>query len=239
RAVIPGAGRRRLVEQVHGAGMTAHQGYRRTVSLLEQSYTWPGMRAQVYSYIRSCDACQQCAGLRQERHGYSYPTPAVPFRVLAADFTGVLGKAPASQGRFKHILVLVDLMSKFVFLEPTSGTKARDVIETLKRRVFPLCGVPSVVLSDSAACFTGHEFKDFMESVGSISHTIPRGASKANGLVERTIGTVHRHMAKLLVGSADRKGWHLRLPTVEMTMRNSPSAVSGLSAAEVCLGFRP
>ncbi|CAN0135526.1 unnamed protein product, partial [Heterosigma akashiwo] len=109
----------------------------------------------------------------------------------------------------------------------------------MKRRVFPLCGVPAVVLSDSAACFTGNEFADFLESVGSMGHTVPRGASKANGLVERAIGTMHRHMAKLMAEEDNPRAWNLKLPVIEMAMRNCPSAISGLSPAEVCLGFRP
>ena len=57
-------------------------------------------------------------------------------------------------------------------------------------------------------------------------------------MVERMIGTVHRHLGKLMEGVPLRDFVH-KLPVVETLVRNTPTAPAGLSPAEIILGMKP
>jgi hypothetical protein len=50
RMVVPMAGRREVIERVHGGAGSGHLNFLQTVAQLEHNYTWPGMRSQVRSY---------------------------------------------------------------------------------------------------------------------------------------------------------------------------------------------
>ncbi|CAM9971564.1 unnamed protein product, partial [Heterosigma akashiwo] len=238
RLVVPAKYRLKVMEEVHGGLWSAHQDVKTTVERLRGMYTWPGMERDVRRYIECCDVCQQFSELRETKSNGSYPCPSMPFRVMAADFTGVLDHKPFKGAGFKHILVVMDMMSRFVFLVPTRSTRTVDAIQAIKDRVIPFCGVPAVFLTDSGPSFTSKEWNQFLRGVGCIGHQVPRGASKANGMVERMIGTVHRHLGKLMEGVPLRDFVH-KLPVVETLVRNTPTAPSGLSPAEIVLGMRP
>ncbi|CAN0121801.1 unnamed protein product, partial [Heterosigma akashiwo] len=151
------------------------------------------------------------------------------------DFAGPFG---TKKNDFKHILVIVDTLSRFVWLQATKSTAAPEVIKTIRDRVIPLVGAPSVAIVDQQSSYMSKQFQDFCRTAGILLKPIPQGASDGNGISERCIRSVTNHVKRLV---ADR-GWKKIpevLPLVEFIMRNARREDIRLSPSEIALGFRP
>ena len=92
-----------------------------------QGYYWPTMRADVATYTRKCDRCQQLAPFLklpvQDLISISSPWP---FAQWGIDIVKPLPTAPAQK---KLLLVVIDYFSKWIEAKAFSSIKDRDVTQ--------------------------------------------------------------------------------------------------------------
>lgn len=108
------------------------------------------------------------------------------FDVWGVDFIGPL---PPSNG-YKHILVAVDYVSKWVEAIPTVHADAKAVCKLFKDTIFPRFGVPRIVISDGGAHFNNHQLEALLAKYGVknhrvITHTIHKPMVRMNCLTGR------------------------------------------------------
>jgi hypothetical protein len=83
---------------------------------LNESYFWPGMRADVKIFVDRCRICQHSKGKRQNAGFYQlFPIPEKPWDAVNMDF--ILG-LPRIQRGFDSIFVVVDRFSKMAHFIP-------------------------------------------------------------------------------------------------------------------------
>ena len=72
--------------------LTGHPGQHKTHKLITQSYWWPGISAQVCTYISGCKACQRTKAHRERKHAPLNPNeiPSEPWEVISVDLIGEL-----------------------------------------------------------------------------------------------------------------------------------------------------
>ena len=113
--------------------------------------------------------------------------PTQPMETIAMD-TIVMGAA-ANSTSAKFIQVAVDMHSRFVWATPTKRNTSRAII-TLLDRIIASFGRPKRIITDQGRNFIGSELKKFLDS-HEIGHSfISSYHPAANGLCERTNGTL-------------------------------------------------
>ena len=95
----------------------AHFGYKKTLAGVNRSYYWKRLPQDVKQYVQSCDACQRNKPSNQKPFGLLNPIePALDkFQNYSMDFIGPL---PKSTTNYDGILVIVNMLTKAVSLEP-------------------------------------------------------------------------------------------------------------------------
>ena len=102
------------------------------------------------------------------------------FDVWGVDYIGPL---PSSKG-YKHILVAVDYVSKWVEAIPTVNADSKSVCNLFKV-IFPRFGVPRVIISDGGAHFNNAQLETLLEKYGVVNHKVTTPYHpQANGQVE-------------------------------------------------------
>ena len=124
-------------------------------------------------------------------------------------------------------LIIVDAYSKWIDVHPTDVSTSEATIEKL-RVTFANQGLPEVLVSDNAACFTSDLFQKFLSGNGVKHMTSPAYHPASNGLAERAVQTFKAGMKKLQEGSINT-----RVSRFLFHYRTTPQTVTGQSPAEL------
>ena len=81
-------------------------------------------------------------------------------------------------------LIAVDAKSHYIEVELVKNTSVEETITAL-RIIFSHHGLPDVICSDNASCFTSYLFAQFLQNNGIEHITSPPFCPSSNGLAER------------------------------------------------------
>ena len=123
----------------------AHQGQRRSTTLMQERFWWPGMTRDLRNHIKKCSHCRK----------YEAAPPVVPMKPLACsgpgellhvDFTSIEETVPLKEDPvICNVLVLQDHFSKYVVAYVVKDQTACTAAKTL--RYFGLFGAPAYLVS--------------------------------------------------------------------------------------------
>ena len=233
--VVPQRHRGTTLECCHQEA--AHQGHRRSTTLMQECFWWPGTTRDLRYHIKKCGHCRK----------YEAAPPVVPMKPLACsgpgellyvDFTSIEETVPLKEDPvICNVLVLQDHFSKYVVAYMVKDQTARTAAETLRNGYFGLFGTPAYLVSDQGKAFTGHVITHLCELYGVQKlRTLPYHA-QTNGQVERMNQTTIRMIGKL---EEDRKAcWSEHLPELLLAYNATRSAVTGYSPYYLLYGRRP
>ena len=180
----------------------AHQGQRRSTTLMQECFWWPGMTQDLRNHIKKCSHCRK----------YEAAPPMAPMKPLACsgpgellhvDFTLIEETVPLKEEPvIRNVLVLQDHFSKYVVAYVVKDQTAHTAAETLRIGYFGLFGAPAYLVSDQGKAFTGHVITHLCELYGVQKlRTLPYHA-QINGQVECMNQTIIHMIGKL---EEDRK----------------------------------
>uniref|UniRef100_UPI00358EBF0B protein NYNRIN-like n=2 Tax=Myxine glutinosa TaxID=7769 RepID=UPI00358EBF0B len=183
RAILPW-----LARMAHQNGHVCHRGVMRQVT---STWAAPGLSAVVTMVCRSCAICQRHnrGAPPRRRHNVGHPAPVGPFCHIQFDFFNL----PPCMS-FKHVLVVVDMFTKWVEAYPCVRADAITVAKCLLRHFICRFGVPQKVSSDQGGHFTGDVIKAVLKALGVIQSFHCVYCPQSAGLVERTNGTLKAYM---------------------------------------------
>jgi len=217
RLVVPKAGRRKMLEDLHAA----HQGIDRTKKRARQTVFWPGITSDITSTVEACYACQESRpSLPREPLKMEEP-PMRPGQDGSADIFSAAGK---------KFLAYCDRFSGWPMVAQwNSDPTARQVIGALQDE-FAAIGIPVRIRSDGGPQFKAKEFQDFLKDWGiqwapsSVENPSSNGHAEAavkamKALVQKTGGNI--------ASEKFRRGL--------LEWRNTPNA-TGKSPAQVMFG---
>jgi hypothetical protein len=139
-----------------------------------------------------------------------------PMQSLSIDLIGPL---PKSKEGYMHILSVVDVFSKYVWLHPLRRATATPIIKFIEREIFLKHGVPSSILSDNGRQFISKEFKAFIKKYSIPKLFLNAVYSPQSNTVERYNQTVGTSLA-ILVGK-DQRLWSQYLQSVQTAINAS------------------
>lgn len=112
---------------------------------------------------------------------------------LHMDYIGPL--QPTSK-KYKHMLVIVDGFTKFVWIFPTKSTGTSEVLKKMKIMQDTFRN-PRRIVTDRGTAFTSNEFKEYCNQQQIQHLTITTGVPTGNGQVERINGIISSVIAKM------------------------------------------
>jgi hypothetical protein len=203
-----------------------HPGQVSTYNRVRKTFWWDGMKKDCYNYVRSCVTCQKQhdPSVRTDRDMRPVPvTGLLPFQKVAIDLAGPL---PKTHSGFKHILVVVCYLTKWVEAIPLVNNKATTCAEVFVREIIARYGCPLEVVSDNGHSFNG-KFFDCMTLWGIHNLRVAPYHPQSNGLVERCIQTIKRALS-CMTGTKPTT-WDKMLGWVLFTYRQSQQKTTGFS----------
>lgn len=183
RRCIPQEEAQSVIYHCHSSPTGGHAAVTKTsAKILQSGFYWPSIFKDVHSFIQKCDACQRTGKMSRRNE---MPQQGI-LEVELFDVWGIdyIGSLPSSHG-FKHILVAVDYVSKWVEAISTVHADSRAFCKLFRTIIFPRFGVPRVVISDGGTHFNNQQFEKLLAKCGVVSHRVTTPYHpQANGQVE-------------------------------------------------------
>ena len=170
----------RVVHELMGGD---HVGVDRTYNQAYTRYFWRGMYRDIRLYVRQCEVCNRCKPSSSlSSRIATYPLPNRPFERVHMD---LLTNFSESDRGNKHLLVVVDELTRFVEAVPVKKKTAEEVGVAFFNGFICRHGVPEVLVSDN-----GLEFKNrFLDTLSQLMKikkvNIQAYRPEANGVCER------------------------------------------------------
>ncbi|KAG7674322.1 putative Transposon Ty3-G Gag-Pol polyprotein [Nannochloris sp. 'desiccata'] len=232
---IPDLGtlRHDLLIEHHDSLLAGHFGAAKTGALLSRHYYWPQQLRDVHcEFVQACQECGNSKSSNQKKPGLlkSLPIPKRRFEVITMDF---VTKLPEADG-FTAIMIMVDKLTKRVFLAPTTdAVTAEEAATMFFEHVVRNQGVPSIIISDRGTQFTSVFWKSMVAQLG-IKHKLSTAYHpQTDGQSEITVRIVIDLLRTL---HYQYKNWVKILPAVEFAINNSVNASTGKTPFFLCYG---
>lgn len=224
----------RILREAHDVGQAAHLGIEKTHNRILTRYFWPGLLKSVIDYVTKCDVCQRSkvsqrkpAGLMGER------VIEQPWDVVAAD---IMGPLPRSKNGYSFLLVIQDLFTKWVELEPLRAATGPAIGKALNSLVVHRWGSPRVFVSDNGSEFINGAIDKFAAENKIHQSPIPPYDPQANP-VER----VNRVLKAMMIAylDQDHREWDVHLNEFRFAYNTAYHTSIKLSPAFLNLGRIP
>lgn len=208
-----------IMYEMHDAPYSGHVGVRKTTKLVQRMYWWPGLTADVDSYVKACHSCQRTKVVQKKPGGLLQPLPIPnePWESISMDW--ITSLPPTARGH-DAILVFVCRLTKMVHIAPTtSKITAQGTAELFAQEVWKHHGLPRDIVSDRDPRLTSHFWQAVMKYLGTKTNMSTAFHPQSDGQTER----VNRVLEDMLRHFVDPRqdDWDLLLPTVEFAINNS------------------
>lgn len=230
---VPPSSREAIIKRNHA--QMCHLGPEKCYNNLRNAYFWPKMRETIKEKVKKCEICK---GAKSRAPATRVPMGAsrnasVPFEMVAIDHWGPL---PRSRKGNQYLLLVVDVFSKFVLLNPTPNTKANKTAKFMEEEVFLKFSPPKTLLSDNYRPMTGQIMSALLAKYRVERWTIPAYHSQANP-AERYIRVVSTMVRAMVMERAtDQRDWDVDIPRIQWAINTSVSSTTGKTPFFVVYG---
>uniref|UniRef100_A0A5S6QMM6 RNA-directed DNA polymerase n=1 Tax=Trichuris muris TaxID=70415 RepID=A0A5S6QMM6_TRIMR len=221
RVIIPKQLQNRLLQVLH----QAHPGTVRMKALARSYVWWPGIDAEIETWVANCSECQQHRNNPPRAPPLTWNWTPQPWSRIHVDFAGPF--------HGKTYLLVMDSHSKWLEVEPVPSMDAKEAIHQLAR-IFAVHGLPDTLVSDNGPAFNSAAFRRFCLSNQIRFLRIAPYHPASNGQVERVVHTTKQALRMM---APDR--WEIKLSRFLLNYRLTPHSATGLSPAEILLRRRP
>lgn len=145
--------------------------------------------------MKTCDDCQRMKPMPKFITALSRSLKGL-FEVFSIPYRG----GP------RFLLVCVEHLTNWPIVRARKDATAQTVINFMEEEVFHTCGIPSVILSDNADCFTARSLVAFMKKMAVKWKPVAAYAPMSNGKPERMVGTIKKATGRLVLDNPQY--WH-------------------------------
>ena len=182
RIVLPQILTSQLLKYYHDE--QAHPGIQTTIETIAIRYWWPSNKADITTYVQSCQFCQKHKVYHQQTPIpiQTYGAPSYPFEVVHIDLTGPLPRTLLGNS---YILVIKCSLTRAAEIITLISKEPIQIARALLDRLYNRYGNPRLVHSDR-----GREFLNpVIRHISALYQTkhVPTtpGNPRSNGLVEQ------------------------------------------------------
>ena len=205
----------------------AHEGQRRSFSLMQEQFWWPGMAHELKNHVKNCARCKKFEGAPPITKLKKLPCSS-PGEILHIDYTSIketvnLNEKPV----ICNVLVMQDHFSKHVVAHVVKDQKAKTAAKVLRWGYFGLFGAPAYLVSDQGGAFTGKVVESLAKLYGIQKLRTSSYHAQTNGQVERMNQTLIHMIRKL--DEEKKARWSEYLPELLLSYNSTHSAVTVLT----------
>lgn len=227
--VVPKCLQVQIVRQAHERG---HFGVIKTEAIIKKDYWFRDMRSKVEKVVRNCVQCilaERKVG-KQEGFLHCIEKGTLPLDTYHLDH---LGPITATKKKYRHIFVIVDAFTKFVWLYPTRSTDTAEVLDKLKKQA-AIFGNPRRIITDRGTAFTSHSFENYCKDENIQHVLVTTAVPRGNGQVERVNRTLIPLLTKLT--SPKPEDWYKHLDKAQTYLNYTPSRSTGEAPFKILFG---
>jgi len=138
----------------HDSIVAWHFGQKKMIQIVTRDFYWKELAEWIRDDVRCCDECQQSKSRRHTKYGL-LQLLVVPYAAWSSISTDFITQLPESQGK-TQIMVVVDGFTKMaLFIGLQENATAKDIADTFLREVSKLHGLPTQIILDMDAKFSG------------------------------------------------------------------------------------
>jgi len=198
--------------------------------LWTKGYWWPNIRTHIAEALSSCDACIRFVVTKSGFHPLSFITADGPWHHIQVDTSIHL---PTSRDGHVAMLAIIDVFTGFVVLRPLRDHTAETVSRKLWK-LFCLLGLPKIIQSDNGPEFANDVIRALVKITGIDQRLISPYNPRADGKVERVIGSTMSIIKKLLHGVEEN--WALFVPFAQLTFNDKIASLTGSTPFSLMFG---
>lgn len=227
---VPTSKRTQILKQEHDQNL--HIGYIKCVEKIKRKFYWPRMSGDIKKYIANCELC------KENKHSTVSTAPEMgkqrissrPFQIICMDYIQSL---PRSKQGNAHLLVVMDLFSKYCLLAPVKKISTVSLCKILEEQWFRKFSTPQIVITDNATTFLSKDFHNLLEKYDVQHWANARHRSQANPAerLNRTINAMIRSYVK-----HDQKLWDTKISEMEFVLNNTIHTTTKFSPYCVVFG---
>lgn len=222
---LPEGLRHQVVRDAHQPAMAAHGGTDKTTDLVRRYFYWPGLTSQVRTYVAQCVTCKETKATSQMLRppmGQAFLTER-PFQRLYVD---LLGPYPRSKAKNTTILIVLDHLTKFVWLKPLRTATANAITMYIESEIFHIFGIPESILTDNGVQFLAKDFKDLLSRYG-VQHILTATHSPQANASERVNRSILAAVRSYI--DKDQTTWDVHISAIASALRNATHSTTGVS----------
>ena len=225
-----------IAKGCHDSKVAGHFGQEKTIELVTRNFYWEKLTDWINDYVRSCDECQPNKSPRHTKYGLVQPLE-VPYAAWTSISVDFITQEPESQGKTK-IMVIVDWFTKMAhFIGLETNATARDVADSFPKEVWKLHGLPSEIVSDMDAKFSGEFLESLLKSLGIKRKMSTAYHPQTDRQTERTNQVLEGYLRNFV--NYDQNDWYQSLPLAEYAYNNSKASAHKLTPFFANYGFHP
>ncbi|CAF1525917.1 unnamed protein product [Rotaria sp. Silwood1] len=223
-----------LLKACHDDPLTgAHFSTDRMYYKIRPHFWWPGMKATIQRYVKSCSLCTQFNIDRAKRYGHlrSIPPPEGPFVLIGIDFCGPLPRTPREN---QYVLIITDYFTRYITALALPNCTAETAARALFDDFFCKFGIPSVILSDRGTHFQNKLMENLQNLIGYNHIYSTPYHPQTNGIAERFNATFVTQISKLQ--NAQHNNWDEYLQAVVFAYNTGVHKSTKFSPYELLYG---
>lgn len=194
-----------ILNLAHDYVLSGHSGIRKTYQRILRYYFWPGMKADVAAYCRSCNVCQVVGKPNQKIPAaplHPIPVMGEPFERILIDCVGTL---PKPKSGHQYILTMMSTATCFLEAIPLRSIREKVVV----KEIITFCskfGLPKVIQTDQGSNFISSLFTQVLRELG-VKHQLSRAYHpESQRALERFHQTLKMMLRAFLCGNRQRLG---------------------------------
>ena len=217
RIVIPKSLRYDMKQKIH----SGHTGINSCLRRARTYVFWPGMSAEIRSFIETCETCTSLPSKQPQQSLFPHKVPDRPWQSVSTDIFCI---------ESRNYLVTVDNYSNFFEVDFLQDMTSNNIISKLKQH-FARHGIPDTIYSDNGPQLVSTEFHNFCIKWNVTHNTSSPGNSKANGSAEAAVKVAKNLMKKCQMSKED--------PYIALlNLRNTPQEGIDATPAQRLFGRR-
>jgi len=231
--------RTRVVKHIHDSLPGGHGGRTTTYQQVSEWYYWQGMTDTIARFTNNCMTCRRSKVNRNAKHGLLHPLP-VPEKYwedISIDFITPLPLSHWCGKAYRHIMVVVDRLSKKKKFIAMENLEVPTVVDKFMEYVWREEGYPRTLVSDRGRQFTSAFWRRLCERVGTTPKLSTAHHPETDGQTENANADLKQYLRSYV--NYLQTDWAQLLPLAEFEANSAVSSATGVSPFRATKGYQP
>ncbi|CAE7222323.1 RNA-directed DNA polymerase [Pyrenophora teres f. teres] len=231
--------RTRIIKDTHDSLPGGHGGRTTTYQQVSQWYYWQGMTDTIARFTNNCTTCRRSKVNRHAKHGLLHPLP-VPEKYwvdISIDFITPLPPSKWCGHSYRHIMVVVDRLSKKKKFIAMENMEVPTVVDKFLEYIWREEGYPKTLVSDRGRQFTSHFWRRLCDRVGTSPKLSTAHHPETDGQTENANADLKQYLRSYVNYLQD--DWAQLLPLAEFEANSAISSATGVSPFQATKGYQP